>query len=125
MGELENLWSDDGYSPLNDARTQRMLEMMHRPMAPVPKAAAAADDTKPCNGCPKLVRCRAELLACAAASLYAHGATPRRWALAPRQPSRAQWQALFPEQGNGTARQLSALDTASVAATRMAAVPYR
>ena len=98
MGELENFWGDDGESPLNDARTQRMLEMMHRPTAPMPKPAAVlADERKPCDGCRHLPRCRAEHLACAAASLYAQGAKSQRWALAPRQPSRAQFQALFPE----------------------------
>lgn len=56
------------------------------------------DGQKPCEGCRHLITCRAGHLACAAARIYAAGdGGPDRWALAPRQPSREHWRALFPD----------------------------
>ena len=49
----------------------------------------------PCEGCPFKRRCAARELACERFVMFASGDSRRRWELAPRAPTRAQFDALF------------------------------
>jgi hypothetical protein len=52
-------------------------------------------EVAPCDGCRYAARCRADKLACAAATLYANGHSAARVAIAPRVPTRERFEQLF------------------------------
>jgi len=58
----------------------------------------------PCRECRHAARCKASLEACAAFSLYVAHAGELRWRAAPRMPTRALFETIFPEAQPAKAR---------------------
>jgi hypothetical protein len=48
------------------------------------RPANALTDPTPCDVCHRAARCSVERLACSAFALFVSGASPKRWALAPK-----------------------------------------
>jgi hypothetical protein len=60
-----------------------------------PDAIAALVGPAPCDDCPHRRQCGRARLACVAYAMFVRGASARRWKVAPRQPSRWQFERLF------------------------------